>query len=472
MLGGVQVPTARPGRLCRRRRLPGTGRRKAPGPLLFAAVVVALPAAFPPAARAADDNFWAEAARIDERDAARLRAEAGVLVSGEIGEISERAAAAALANSRDRPARLVQAEGKLRGAVRLAPGDLALRLDLATLQAMRGDAQAEVATLEQALRLVAPTDVPERAAIWLRLGDVRARLGRNGEAIASYELALAAGVGAAPSYIRLAELLMAEGRLGDAEARFREAAAVAAARGTGYADRLARSQELARAFFGLAVALDRAERPIAAREAVRRALDQDPAAAVLTSAIVPAGEPPVILPEGEVFYYVGLAAEADGRSSYAESSFREYLAATPGGRWTQAALRHLGERPPPPRQGGSAGPLPKARIAAFGTVYASGPIAAPLVDIGWRARPALLDDCLAGVRVPGGARVAVELEIDGRGAVTRATIKAPPPFDEGFVRCAEEAVRRELTFGAPAPGDPRAPRKTIARTEIILAPAQ
>src|SRR4051794_32329818 len=78
-------------------------------------------------------SFWAEAARVDERAAARLRAEAGVLVSGEIGEISERAAAAALANSGDRPARLAKAEAKLRAAVRLAPGDLALSMDLATL---------------------------------------------------------------------------------------------------------------------------------------------------------------------------------------------------------------------------------------------------------------------------------------------------------------------------------------------------
>jgi tetratricopeptide (TPR) repeat protein len=461
MLGGVPVPTARP-RRCRRA---GPGRAVVASSLLWAALLAALP----PAARAADDPFWVEAARIDERDAARLRAEAGVLVSGEIGEISERAAAAALANSSDRPARLVQAEGKLRIAVRLAPADLSLRLDLATVQAMRGDLPAEAATLEQALRLAAP-GLAERAAIWLRLGDARARLGRHAEAIASYELALAAGVGTAPSYLRLGELLMAEGRLGDAEARFREAAAVAGARGSGYADRLARSQELARAYFGLAVALDRAEQPIAAREAVRRALDQDPSSAVLTSAIVPAGEPPVILPAGEVFYYVGLAAEADGRGDYAEASFRKYLAETPGGRWTQAALRHLGERSPLARRAG--GQAPRARIAAFGTVYASGALAAPLVDIGWRAHPALLDDCLTGVRVTGGARVAVEIEIDGRGAVTRATVKAPPPFDEGFVRCAEEAVRRELTFGAQTPVEPRASRKTIARTEILLAPGQ
>ena len=416
-----------------------------------------------------------EAARIDERDAARLRAEAGVLVSGEIGEISERAAAAALANSGDRPARLVQADAKLRAAIRLAPANLALRLDLATLQAMRGIPEAEATTLEQALRLAAGSG-GEQASIWLRLGDARARLGRYAEAVASYELALASGNGTAPSYIRLAELLMAEGRLGDAEARFRDAVAVAAARSAGYADRLARSQELARAYFGLAVTLDRAERPIAAREAVRRGLDQDPGAAVLASAIVPEGEAPVIVPASEVFYYVGLAAEADGRASYAESSFREYLTRTPGGRWSRAALRHLGEGTPAPsrRAGATGGPAPRVRIAAFGTVYATGAIAAPLVDVAWRAHPALLDECLDGVRVASSVRVAVELEIDGRGEVTRATVKAPPPLDERFVRCVEAAVKGTLKF-APSgkgQGDARDPRnqKTIARTEILLAP--
>ena len=415
----------------------------------------------PRAGRAVERSFWAEAALVDERAAARLRAEAGVLVSGEIGEISERAAAAALANSGDRPARLAQAETKLRAAVRLAPGNLALSMDLATLQAMRGNAEGEAATLEQALRLAPASEQP---AIWLRLGDARIRTERYADAASAYNLAIVAGAGTAPGYIRLAELLMAEGRLADAEARFRDAIAVAAARSASYADRLARSQDLSRAYFGLAVALDRDERPIAAREAVRRGLDLDPSGAVLSSAIVPAGEPPVIVPDGEVFYYLGLAAEANGRASYAASSFREFLTRAPGGRWARAAARHLGERAP--RASSRRGPEEKGlRIVAFGTTYASGGVAAPLVDVGWRAHPALLDDCLAGARVTVGVRLAIELEIDGRGDVTRATVKAPPHLDEGFARCAEAAVKRQLKFAAPVKG-----QATLARTEIILAP--
>ncbi len=423
-----------------------------------AALAVVLTLA-PAAGRAAERSFWAEAARVDELGAARLRAEAGVLVSGEIGEISERAAAAALANSGDRPARLAQAESQLRGAVKLAPGNAALWLDLATLQSMRGNPDAEAATLEHALRLVPPADQP---AIWLRLGEARVRTRRYGDAASEYALAITAGAGTAASYVRLGELLMADGRLGEAETRYRDAIAVLTGRSTGYADRLTRTQDLARAYFGLAVALDRDDRPIAAREAVRRALDQDPTSAVLASAIVPAGEPPVIVPDGEVFYYLGLAAEADGRASYAESSFREYLARSPGGRWARAAARHLGERPAEPARGRGKKP---ARIAAFGTVYASGGLAAPLVDVVWRAHPALLDDCLAAARVGAGARLAIELEIDGRGEVTRATVKVPPPLDEAFARCAETAVKRQLSSGPP----PRGSRR-IARTEILLAP--
>jgi hypothetical protein len=49
--------------------------------------------------------------------------------------------------------------------------------------------------------------------------------------------------------------------------------------------------------------------------------------------------------------------------------------------------------------------------------------------------------------------------------VTRATVKAPPPFDEAFARCAEAAVKRQLKFAGAVKGQP-----TIARTEIILAP--
>jgi hypothetical protein len=261
---------------------------------------------------------------------------------------------------------------------------------------------------------------------------------------------------------------MAEGRLGEAQARYRDAIAVAAGRSAGYADRLARSQDLARAYFGLAVALDRDDRLIAAREAVRRGLDQDPTMVVLSSAIAPAGELPAIIPDGEAFYYLGLAAEADGRASYAESSFREFLARAPGGRWARAAARHLGARPATePRQGEArrVGAEKKARVVAVGTTYASGGLAAPLIDAGWRAHPALLDECLAGARIGGGARVAIEIEIDAHGNVARATVKVPPQLDDAFARCTEAAVKSQLRFAAPVKGQP-----TIARTEILLAP--
>ena len=167
----------------------------------------------------------------------------------------------------------------------------------------------------------------------------------------------------------------------------------------------------------------------------------------------------------EVFYYVALAAEAEGRASYAESSFREYLTRTPGGRWTRAALRHLGEGTPAPsrRPGASGGPGPRTRIAAFGTVYATGAIPAPLIDVAWRAHPALLDECLDGVRVASSVRVAVELEIDARGEVTRATVKAPPPLEERFVRCVEGRSRGRSSSRRRERGRATGPTRGIRR---------
>jgi hypothetical protein len=103
-----------------------------------------------------------------------------------------------------------------------------------------------------------------------------------------------------------------------------------------------------------------------------------------------------------------------------------------------------------------------------GTVLASGPIAAPLIDAAWRERPGLLDACLARLDAAafparGGIRFALELEIDGRGQVARATAKVPPPLDDRFARCVESAVEGGLRF-SPGGGA----RVTLSRTEILI----
>jgi tetratricopeptide (TPR) repeat protein len=276
-------------------------------------------------------------------------------------------------------------------------------------------------------------------------------------------MATAGGVAGTDVYVNLGEVLMADGRLAEAEARYRDAIAVAASETTG--ERRPRSQDLALAYYGLGVALDRDAQPAAAREAIARALGQDPGGAALKVATI-TNRDLFFVPDGDVYYYLGLAAEAEGRAMDAEAAFREFLARRPDSRWGAAAAAHL-----VPLQGGGAnaerprapaGPI--ARVVAFGTVQASGGIAAPLIDAAWRARPTLLDECLEATRGAGSVRLGIEVDIDARGRVTRAIVEAPAPLGAGFARCAEGAVTRKLSVASPARGKP-----THARTEIIVA---
>ena len=60
-------------------------------------------------------------------------------------------------------------------------------------------------------------------------------------------------------------------------------------------------------------------------------------------------------------------------------------------------------------------------------------------------------------------RIAIEMDIDARGKITRVVAKVPPPFDERFARCVESVTKQRLRFSGPAPGRP-----TLARTELII----
>jgi tetratricopeptide (TPR) repeat protein len=397
--------------------------------------VLAVTAALLPARAgvAGDQPLWTDAARAPAVRAARLSMEAGLLATGD---------------------RLADAEARLRAAASLRPDDPTPALALAEVEAALGHDAAAVATLERTLAHAA-----DDAAAWVRLGALRAKLGRFPAAAAAYGAALAAGASAADVYGNLAEVLMADGRLGEAEARYREAIAVSAGEVTG--ERRPRAQDLALAYYGLAVALDRDDQRAAAREMIARALAQDPGASLLKVASSSNGDL-FFVPDGDVFYYLGLAAEAEGRATDAEAAFREFLARGPAGRWAHAAAAHLdgAAEGAGPGGGGRAG---AARVVAVGTIEASGGIAAPLVDAAWRGQLGLLDDCLGRARGQGSVRFAIELEIDGRGQIARAVVKAPPPLDDAFARCAEGAVRRGLRVSVPAGSKP-----TRARSELIV----
>jgi tetratricopeptide (TPR) repeat protein len=360
--------------------------------------------------------------------------------------------------------------GKVAGAGPARAGDRADRDDIAALlerveaAEASGRFDAACALLERALPRYTGA---ERSAAWFRLGVVRSKLGRYREAAVAYAAVVADGAADSAVYSNYAEVLMAAGRLPDAEARYRDA--ISAASDLGVGDRRERTHELAMAYYGLAVALDRDEQPIAAREAMQRALAHDPTAAVLRLASTSGGDL-FFIPDGDVFYYVGLAAEAEGRDGDAEAAFREFIAHAPRSRWARAAEAHLGKK----GAGGPAGAGKRRafaageaipRVVAHGTVLATGGIPAPLIDAAWRDQLPILDDCLDGVRLPTRAtlRIAIEMDVDARGNLTRVIVKAPAPFDERFSHCVESATKRRLRFSVPAPGRP-----TTARTEMVV----
>jgi tetratricopeptide (TPR) repeat protein len=316
---------------------------------------------------------------------------------------------------------------------------------------------------------------------WSRVGDERANEGRFAAAAAAYVAAIAAGAAPPAVAIHLGDVLMAQGELAAAQASYRTAMAAASA-GTAPADREAahlddagrRAHDTALACFGMAAALDRAGQGAAARQMVREGLAADPAAAVLEVAALPDGDLRIV-PEGEVFYRLGVVRQSSGRRTDAAAAFREYVERAPGGRWAEAAQAHLVELESPagrrPARAGGGGP----RLLAVATVLATGGSPAPLIDAAWRNQAGLLDDCLTDGAPALGAgspvRIAIELEIDGRGRVASATARLPEVAGEAqlregaraLARCLEDAVRRGLRLPAPPGGRP-----TRARTELLI----
>ena len=342
------------------------------------------------------------------------------------------------------------------------PGDdLAALIAVVEAEEDGGRSAAAVAALERALPRLRGA---EQTGAWFRLGVVRSKLGRYREAGVAYGAAVASGAADPAVYANFGEVLMADGRLAEAQARYRDA--IGAANDMSTADKRARSQDLALGYYGLAVALDRDDQTVAAREMMQRALANDPAAAVLKIASQPGGDL-FFVPDGDVFYYLGLAAEVEGRGVDAEAAFREYLSHAPHSRWARAAEAHLAIKKGTGRARG-AGADVALRIAAHGTVLSTGAMPAPLIDAAWRNQLPILDECLDGVRgAPGKTlRVAIEIGIDERGKITQATAKLPEGMDPRFGACVEKATKERLRLPAP----PRA-RHTTARTEFVLSSA-
>jgi tetratricopeptide (TPR) repeat protein len=395
--------------------------------------------------------FWERAAEPTRSRMDRLTAEADML----------------LASQPRSPEKLARAEGLIRDALASAPDDFRALMLLAELSVRAGRPAEALAALERAC-----PRAPQGAgatACWFQLGVERSRQGRLGEAVLAYERLIALGDADATTHANLAELLMAEGRLVEATARYREAIRLETP--AAGAARIEPPHSLTLATYGLAVALDRAGQAEAAREMMARALLLDPKHATLTAAEQP-GADVFFVPDGDVYYYLGLAAEVAGDSDGGAAAFQEFLRRRPRAASAGRARAHLDALLADAGVAPRAGRSPSLRVAAVGTVRADGPIPAPLVDAAWRAAPHMLDACLADAVSTGalapreGVRLAIELAFDERGAVAEASVKAPAAIDASFARCAESAVKGGLRVPSP-----RRARPSRARLELLIAPA-
>ncbi len=361
------------------------------------------------------------------------------------------------------------AELHLRRALRSSTNDFEARRQLAELLSATGRHRDAARAFDEARR-VAPTPVDE-SRIWFRLANERSRVGAYAEALDAYSRQLAIGDADPAALGNCAELLMALGRLPEAIERYREALAIEEREH----DRRGHLQSVALGYFGLAVALDRHGREAAAREAMGRALVLDAGLGVLRLAQQDDGDL-FLLPAGDVFYYLGLAREAQGRTGDATAAFADYLR-VPAARYANRAREHMARlgqsRASPVAARGT-----KLRVVHEATLVADGPLVAPLIDAAWRLNRELLDDCLSDVVLLGGSsdvaparsarafRISLELTFDETGRV--GAVKADPPAELGPAvgPCIENAVRTRFQVTRPARRKP-----TRARMELVLAPA-
>jgi tetratricopeptide (TPR) repeat protein len=396
-------------------------------------------------AAAATDSFWERVAGAERSRPGRLASEAEALLGSQPRS----------------PEKLARAEALVREALSASPDDFGALMLLAEVSARASRPAATLAALERACAR-APRG-PAASSCWFHLGVERSRQGRLDGALVAYESLIATGDADASTYANAAELLMALGRLSEAEERYREAIRL----DTPAPGRIETSHALTLATYGLAVALDRAGQADAAREMMARALVLDPRHATLTAAEQAAADV-FFIPDGDVYYYLGLGAEVAGEIDESKAAFQEFVTRLPRGPWITRARAHLGALAALEASPRAARTAPALRIVAAGTVLADGPIPAPLVDAAWREHPALLDDCLAEA-VPlaprAGFRLALELTIDARGVVTEVAVKAPASLDASFCRCVERAVRAGLRISRP-----RRARPTRARLELLVAP--
>ncbi|HZS40202.1 MAG TPA: AgmX/PglI C-terminal domain-containing protein [Polyangia bacterium] len=216
-----------------------------------------------------------------------------------------------------------------------------------------GACERAVSELKRARELDGGGAEAERIAS--ELGIVYSRLGAFEEALGEYDRALKlVEAERLPDrfdtldnksvlYGNSAETLMALHRLDQAIARYRLAEHHATAGDI----------EWQLAQWGLGVALDRDEQGEKAREAVKLALDRDPAMGHLSDENV------FFEPAGDKYYYLALGHEVSGDRDEAIAAWKRFVSSSPSSPWLRRARAHLERLEREPR---SAGESERARV--------------------------------------------------------------------------------------------------------------
>ncbi len=362
-------------------------------------------------------------------------------------------------------AALLRAEGWLRGA--RARGGLSFEGTLLWGQVLLRLGRAQEAVEQLARPCAQPQTARQDVLCSLHVAAARAQAGQFEAALAGYARASADKQRGPWLQVKSAEVLVALGRLPEAEARLGSAIAALEARAAG-PDRDAR---LAFALYALAAAQDRGGAEAAARTTMSRAIAYDGKLALLDLAGDPCSGQGFV-PAVEVDYVRALALLVLGREREAMWAWGQYVERRPRPRWRERAEVHLlelavagAEQAPTRRR--------RARISAAATVESKGPVPAPLIDAAWRLRPRLIEPCLEMLpdSAPSSLRVSVLLEINARGAITRASVQLPQYVGFGassdwqdFTSCVARRVKSGLRLARPA-----RPRTTSARVEVVLA---
>jgi tetratricopeptide (TPR) repeat protein len=349
-----------------------------------------------------------------------------------------------------------RAERALLQALRFDPGSFVAIVLLAEAQARLGRGDAAAVSFGRA-RALARTP-SEESWCALRAAIESSRAGRYDQALVEYDQHIRLGEARSDAFANSAEILMALGRLPEAEDRYREAIRLED-QPQPYQPGHDRDESLALSYYGLGVALDRDEQGQAAREAMARAVTYDPKLAILDAARD--GRNGVFfVPPGDVHYYRGLALMVQGRSREATDAFQRFLSEQRPGRYGKRAEAHLLAL----AAGAEGARNHRLRLVAAGTVRADEGLSAPLVDAALRNHPGLLEGCLdeAPSSLDQPTRISLEVEFDAGGTV--GNVRGRGDEWAPFVRCAQAHLKDGVHLARAAGSKPAS-----VRLDLVLA---